>query len=34
MTSSGSIQTKIYKKRLALDTLRYKIEDHQDLSSS
>ena len=34
MTSSGSIKTKIYKWRLALAALWYKIEDHQDLSSS
>ena len=34
MTSSGSIKTKIYKWQLALATLWYKIEDHQDLSSS
>ena len=34
MTSCGSIKTKIYKWRLALATIWYKIEDHQDLSSS
>ena len=33
MTSSGSIETKIYKWQLALATPLYKIEDHQDLSS-
>ena len=33
MTSSGSIKTKIYKWRLVLAILLYKIEDHQDFSS-
>ena len=34
MTNCGSIKTKMYKWRLTLATLWYKIEDHQDLSSS
>ena len=34
MTSCGSIKTKMYKWGLTLATLWYKIEDHQDLSSS
>ena len=33
MTSCGSIKTKMYKWRLALATLLYEIENHQDLSS-
>ena len=34
MTNYGSIKTKMYKWMLPLATLWYKIEDHQDLSSS